>query len=149
MGPHNVKLVASQTAYGSVTYVDNICVNEPTPATLTMYISGGTTTVHRCNDLNRTFYLFHPPASDNTKIVTYTWQIKTVSYPYWVGIAGAPNAGTINFTSPLESYDIKCIVSIFYIGLIGNSGGCPTACQPTPQETPATAIAYVDNSPCP
>ncbi len=150
MGAHSVKLTVSHATYGSVTFTENICVGEPLPTTMEFYMSGGGTTVHRCNDLVRTFYILHPQSSDSTKAITYGWYIMTAAVPYWTPIPGAPNAGSFNFTSPLENYSIKCTMTIVYLNIPPVSESlCPTSCQPPPQETAAIAITYVDNSPCP
>lgn len=141
MGPYTVKLTASHVAYESEVFAEDICVREPLPSTLALYRTGSATVT--CNDVLRTFYLFHPQTSDTTKIITYEWKIKTSSYPYWTHIPYSPNAGSIDFESPNESYYIKCVMTIRYLeDLPGSSGTCPTACEPPPQETSEMYITF-------
>lgn len=141
-GEYNVKLSVNSTQYGSSAFIQNICVSL-TPPSYTLNCSQSLN-VYKCNDLTRTFSVQNPPSGN----VGYQWQVKIGSSSEWSVLDPLVyNQSSINYSSPLQTYYVRCEISQYNPGIPENPS-CGSAMVFGVLTNPLT-LTFVDNSPCP
>lgn len=132
-GEHNIKLTVNSTLYGTSTFVQNVCVSL-TPPSYTLTVTPSSTTFN-CDNLIKTFSIPSHPIGN----IEYKWSIKIGSNSEWVYLdPEVYNGNSIEYVSPVQDYDIRCLVTKYYPGVIENS-----QCMPSDQTTSITNTIHM------